>query len=96
MAVCVCVCLIFYDNKAIGTHITLSQLDAAAPESSYPLGDKPASQPAFSQTLNGHSVIVVRHVCSLISNLYSGDYRSYTCRYHRWPTCGTSDTRDGL
>ena len=46
----------------MGNHITLSQLDAAAPESSYPLGDKVVSQPALSQTLVGHSVIVVRRV----------------------------------
>ena len=46
----------------MGNHITLSQLDAAAPESSYPLGDKIVSQPALSQTLVGHSVIVVRRV----------------------------------
>ena len=32
--VCVCVCVIsFYDDKVMGTRITLSQLDAAAPES---------------------------------------------------------------
>ena len=56
----VCVCVIFfYDDKAMGTHITLSQLDAAAPGSSYPLGDKPVSQPALSQTLVGHSVIIL-------------------------------------
>ena len=43
----ICVCVIFFnDDKAMGTHITLSQLDAAAPVSSYPLGDKPVSQPA--------------------------------------------------
>ena len=58
-----CVYNFFYD-KAMGTHITLSQLDADASESSYPLGDKPVSQPALSQTLIGHSVIVVRRVCS--------------------------------
>ena len=46
-----CVCYFFYDDKAMGTHITLSQLDVAAPESSYPLGDKPVNQPALSQTL---------------------------------------------
>ena len=63
VCVCVCVCYFFYDDKAMGTHITLSQLDAAAPESSYPLGDKPVSQPARFQTLVGHSVTVVRHVC---------------------------------
>ena len=68
---CVCVCHFFYDDKAMGNHITLSQLDAAAPESSYPLGDKPVSQPALSQTLVGHSVIVVRRVCSLVSNFIS-------------------------
>ena len=71
----VCVCYFFYDDKAMGTHITLSQLDAAAPESSYPLGDKPVSQPALFQTLVGHSVIVVRRVCvclcSLVSNFIS-------------------------
>ena len=55
-----CVSYFFYDDKAMGTHITLSQLDAAAPEFSFPLGDKPVSQPALSQTLVGHSVIVVR------------------------------------
>jgi hypothetical protein len=72
-AVCVCVCHFFYDDKAMGNHITLSQLDAAAPESNYPLGDKPVSQPALSQTLVGHSVIVVRRVCicSLVSNFIS-------------------------
>ena len=70
-AVCVCVCYFFYDDKAMVTHITLSQLDAAAPESSYPLGDKPVSQSALSQTLVGHSVIVVRRVCSLVSNFMS-------------------------
>ena len=71
-----CVCVIFFnDDKAIGTHITLSQMDAAAPESSYPLGDKPVSQPALSQTLVGHSVIVVRHVCSLVSNFISRHLR---------------------
>ena len=62
----------------MGTHITLSQLDAAAPEFSYPLGDKPVSQPALSQTLVGHSVIVVHRVCSLVSNrvrLYRATYR---------------------
>ena len=68
----VCVCVIFfYDDKAMGTHITLSQLDAAAPESSYPLGDKPVNQPARSQTLVGHSVNVVHRVCSLVSNFIS-------------------------
>ena len=71
MSICVCVRYFFYDDKAMGTHITLSQLDAAAPESSYPLRDKPVSQPARSQTLIGHSVIVVRRVCSLVSNFIS-------------------------
>ena len=56
------VCYFFYDDKAMSTRITLSQLDAAAPESSYPLGDKPVSQPTRVQTFVGHSVIVVRHV----------------------------------
>ena len=41
--------IFFYDDKAMGTYITLSQLDAAAPESSYPFGDKPVSQPALSK-----------------------------------------------
>ena len=70
---CVCVCYFFYDDKAMGTHITLRQLDAAAPESSYPLGDKPVSQPALFQTLVGHPVIVVPRVCicSLVSNFIS-------------------------
>ena len=60
------------------THITLSQLNAAAPEFSFPLGDKPVSQPALSQTLVGHSVIVVRHVllfCSLVGNFKSHHLR---------------------
>ena len=69
---CVCVCVLFlYDDKVMGIHITLSQLDAAAPESSFTLGDKPVSQPALSQTLVGHSIIVVRRVCSLVSNFIS-------------------------
>ena len=68
---CVCVYYFFYDDKVMGTHITLSQLDAAAPESSYPLGDKPVSQPALSQTLVGPSVIVVRRVFSLVGNFIS-------------------------
>ena len=55
-------CYFFYDDMAMGTHITLSHLDAAAPELSFPLGDKPLDQPALSQTLVGQSVIVVRHV----------------------------------
>ena len=65
-----CVCYFVYDDKAMGTHITVSQLDAAAPESSYPLGDKPVSQPVLSQTIVGHSVIVVWDVCGLVGNLY--------------------------
>ena len=65
-------CVIFFnDDKDMGTHITLSQLDAAAPESRYPLGDKLVSQPALSQTLVGHSVIVVRRDFSLVSNFIS-------------------------
>ena len=53
----------------------LNQLDAAALESSYPLGDEPISQPALSQTLVGHSVIVVRHVCRLVGNFISRHLR---------------------
>ena len=69
---CVCVCVIFfYDDKAMDTHITFSQLDAAAPEFSFPLGDKAVSQPTLCQTLVGHSVIVVRRVCSRVSNFIS-------------------------
>ena len=64
-------CYFFYDDKAMGTRITLSQLDEAAPESSYTLGDKLVSQPVLSQTLVGHSVIVVRRVCGLVSNFIS-------------------------
>ena len=41
----------FYDDKAMSTRITLSQLNAAAPEFSFPLSEKPVSQPALSQTL---------------------------------------------
>ena len=58
----------------------------AAAESSIPLGDKLVSQPALSQTLVGHSVIVVRqtkatgrplvrHVCSLVGNFISRHLR---------------------
>ena len=65
-----CVCNFFYDDKAMGTHITLSQLDAAVPESSYTLGDKPVSQPDLSQTLVGHSVIVVAISVVLSVTLY--------------------------
>ena len=71
VCVCMCACYFFYDDKAVGTHITLSQPDAAALESSYPLGDKQVSQPALFQTLVGHSVIVVRRVCNLVSNFIS-------------------------
>ena len=79
-----CVCVIFfYDDKAMGTHITLSQLDAAAPESSYPLGDKPVNQPARSQTLVGHSVNVV-HVSVVLSvTLYRATYRGFPPRRRR-------------
>ena len=71
-AMCVCVCVISFTTIRPWALISLlSQLDAAAPESSYPLGDKPVSQPALSQTLVGHSVIVVRRVCSLVSNFIS-------------------------
>ena len=83
MCVCVCVCYFFYDDKAMGTHITLSQLDAAAPESSNPLGDKPVSQAALSQTLVGHSVIVVRHACSLVGNFISRHLSGLTPRRSR-------------
>jgi hypothetical protein len=41
----------------MGTRITVSQLHAAAPECSFPLGDQPVSQPALSQTVVGHSVM---------------------------------------
>ena len=68
-----CVCYFFYDDKAMGTYITLSQLDTAAPESSYPLGDESVSSQPSLKTLIGHSVIVVRRVCicSLVSNFIS-------------------------
>ena len=69
-----CVCYFFYDDKAMG-HITLSQLDAAAPESSYPLGDKPVSQPAPFQTLVGHSVIVLALSVVLSVTLYRAIYK---------------------
>ena len=74
---CVRECYFSYEDKAMGTRITLSQLDAAAPESSYLLGDKPVSQSALSQTLVGHSVIVVLCVCvcSLVSNFISRHLR---------------------
>ena len=68
-----CVCVIFfYDDKAMGNHITFEST-AATPEFSYPLSDKPVSRPALSQTLVGYSVIVVRRVCvcSLVSNFIS-------------------------
>ena len=68
----VCVCVISFTTIRPWAIISLlSQLDAAAHESSYPLGDKPVSQPALSQTLVGHSVNVVRRVCSLVSNFIS-------------------------
>ena len=82
MLCCVCV-VFFYDDKALSTHITLSQLNAAAPESSYPLGDKPVSQPALSQTLAGHSVNVVRYVCSLVGNFISRHSRGLPPRLCR-------------
>ena len=59
----------------MGTRITLSQLDAAAPEFSFLLGDKPVNQTTLFQTLVGHSVIVVRHVCSLVGNFISRHLR---------------------
>ena len=80
----VCVCVIsFYDDKTMGTRITLSQLDAAAPESSYTLGDKAIGQPALSQTLVGHSVIVVRHVCRLVGKFISRHLRGLPPRRFR-------------
>ena len=67
-----CVCAISFTTIRPWAIISLlSQLDAAAPESSYPLGDKPVNQPALSQTLVGHSVIVVRRVCICICSLVS-------------------------
>ena len=63
VSVRVCVCVhFFYDDKVMGNHIIWSQLEAAAPEFSFPLSDKPVSQPALFQTLVGHSVNVVRRV----------------------------------
>jgi len=97
--VCVCVFHFFYDDKAMGVHITRSQLDAAAPEFSFLPGDKPVNQPALSQTLVGHSVNVVRHVlyCSLVGNFISRHLRGLPPRRRRWlPTCATNDTRDRL
>ena len=73
--VCVRVCYFFNDDKAIGTRITLSQLNAAAPEFSFPLGDKPVSQPAILQTVVEHSVIVVRHVYCFVGNFISRHLR---------------------
>ena len=64
------VCHFFYDDEAMGTHVTLSQLDAAAFEFSFPLGDRPVNQPALSQTLVGHSIIVVRHCTVVLSGIY--------------------------
>src|SRR5271165_6881822 len=44
----VCVCVISFTTIRPWALISLlSQLDAAAPESSYPLGDKPVNQPAL-------------------------------------------------
>ena len=94
-----CVCYFFCDDKAMGTHITLSQLDAAAPESSYPLGDKPVSQPALFQTLVGHSVIVVRRVCicSLVSNFILRHLQgTFTPALPLIADLQISDTRDRL
>ena len=58
VCVCVCVCVIFfYDDKAMGTRITLSQLDAATPESSYPLViSQLASQPSLRPSLDTQSL----------------------------------------
>ena len=70
---CMCMRISFTTTRPWAIISLLSQLDAAAPESSYPLGDKPVSQPALFQTLVGHSVIVIRRVCvcSLVSNFIS-------------------------
>ena len=66
--VCVCVCVISFTTIRPWALISLrNQLYAAAPESSFPLGDKLVSQPAPFQTIVGHSVIVVRHVCIVLS-----------------------------
>ena len=55
--------IFFYDDKIVGTHITLSQLDAA---SLSPITLSVIRQLAsLSQTLVEHSVIVVRRVCTL-------------------------------
>ena len=73
---CVCVSVISFTTIRPWSLIShLSQLDAAATESSYPLGDKQVNQPALSQTLVGHSVIVVRNVCSLVGNFISRHVR---------------------
>ena len=87
----------FYDDKAMGTHITLKLTGCSCPWVQFlsrSLGDKPVNQPALSQTLVGHSVIVVRHC--IVRNLYSSSYKRSTCRRHCLPTCSTSDTRDRL
>ena len=64
----VCVCVIFfYDDKDMHGHSYHFELVAAAPEFSFPLGDKPVSQPALFQTLVGHSVIVVRQ-CTVLQS----------------------------
>ena len=70
----VCVCSFFSDDKAMGTH-HFELTGCSCPESSYSLGHKPISQPALSQTLVRHSVIVIRHVCSVVSNLISRHLR---------------------
>ena len=65
----VCACVIsFMTIRPWALISTSSKLDAAASESSYPFGDTPIKQPVLFQTLVGHSVIVVRHVCSLVGN----------------------------
>ena len=61
-----CVCVISFATIRPWALISLrSQLDAAAPEFSFLLGDKPVNQAALSQTLVGHSVIVVHH-CTVL------------------------------
>ena len=51
---------IFYDDKDMGTHITLKSTGRGCPRAQFPSRDRPVSQPALFQTLVGHSVIVVR------------------------------------
>ena len=64
-SVVTCVCYFFYDDKAMGTHVTLKSAGCSCPRVQFSSGDKPVNQPALSQTLVGHSVIVVRH-CTVL------------------------------